>query len=165
MGALALVVLLGASIVLAMRAGKCGLGCYVAVALALALFVAMALGAGGQAGAALLLLALQLVIPLIFVKCAFRSGSALTAAMQGAVTALVSLPVLVTVYAVAVGIAGGFFFGDVGPGFRGLGDLGGLFALLVMTVWPIPAVTLFGAIGGLLGRKLRNQEPEAPANE
>jgi len=130
--------------------------------LTLILLVGMAMAWGVRSGVFYLVVLLQLITPVLFVRYRSRSGSALAAALQGAGVAFVSLLVLGMFYVLVIGIErDGRIFPDIGPGLRGLRHLPDLLTFCVLIgVWPIPVVLLAGAVGGILGWKLRNRTPK-----
>ena len=161
-GALALVVSLAVIVTRAAsrHSWQFGFRSFLIAVLTVALFLGIAMAWGVRSSAFWLVVVLQLVTPVLFVKHCARSGSALKAALQGAGIAFVSFVVLGMIYALVIGIEGGYPFPDIGPGLSGLYNFPVLAFVSVIAVWPIPVVLLAGAVGGVVGRKLRDRTPK-----
>ncbi len=74
----------------------------------------------------------------------------------------VSVFVLIILYGLIMGIQGSYLVGPFGPGFNGLENLQFMMCFWLIRIRPLLVVLLAGAIGGIIGRKLRRPFPPLP---
>jgi hypothetical protein len=128
--------------------------------LVVAAFLGVAQALGARRAGLLLAAALQLLTPVAVVGLDARSRSPWSAAAVGAAAAWVSVLVYVVLYGLLFGIPLPYpFGGDAGPGLRGFPGFVVAFFIYVLSfkMFPVVAILLAGAIGGVVGWGLRRR--------
>lgn len=125
----------------------------------LALFAGISLTQGVQIGATITSLPWAVLLPFAVLLSSPANRTYYGAAWRGALIAGIAAFCYFCLYCLFVGFEGGYLVGDIGPGVaafaRGVDELGLILAFFFLAAWPPICLLLAGALGGILGEKIR----------